>query len=62
MLMLELTTAVLAGGGGGGHCHLAFLSRSLLEDIVNGIMILSTDRFAIGDIIMLTPLVGFVEI
>ena len=30
---------------------IAFLSRSLLEDIISGIIILSTDRYALGDVV-----------
>jgi small-conductance mechanosensitive channel len=41
---------------------IAFLSRSLLEDMLNGILILSTDRYAIGDVIDVNnDMAGFVE-
>ena len=39
----------------------AFLSRNLLEDMLNGAMILWTDRYAIGDVIQVAQTIGFVE-
>ena len=39
----------------------AFLSRNLLEDMLNGILILSTDRYAVGDVIEINGLSGCVE-
>ena len=40
----------------------AYLSRNLLEDMLNGILILTTDRYAVGDVIDLGEgFVGFVE-
>jgi len=60
MLIVGIDPAVLAGAGVVAIA-IGFLSRSLLEDIVNGIMILSTDRFAIGDIINVDASGGFVE-
>ncbi|NQV10994.1 MAG: mechanosensitive ion channel family protein [Cyanobacteria bacterium] len=60
MLIVGIDPAVLAGAGLVAIA-IGFLSRSLLEDIVNGIMILSTDRFAIGDIINVDASGGFVE-
>lgn len=39
----------------------AFLSRNLLEDMLNGILILATDRYAVGDVIEINGLSGCVE-
>ena len=39
----------------------AFLSRNLLEDMLNSILILWTDRYAIGDVIDINGMGGLVE-
>ena len=39
----------------------AFLSRNLLEDMLNGILILATDRYAVGDVVEINGLNGCVE-
>lgn len=39
----------------------AFLSRNLLEDVLNGALILWTDRYVIGDVIKVGETVGLVE-
>lgn len=39
----------------------AFLSRNLLEDMLNGILILTTDRYAVGDVVEINSLSGCVE-
>ncbi|MGK7939970.1 MAG: mechanosensitive ion channel family protein [Crocosphaera sp.] len=39
----------------------AFLSRNVVEDMLNGILILWTDRYAIGDVIQVGTVCGFVE-
>ena len=38
-----------------------FLSRNVLEDILNGFLILAGDRFAIGDVVTIGTFGGFVE-
>ncbi len=48
--LLGFNPAVLAGAGLIAVA-VAFLSRSLLEDAISGIMILSTDRYALGDVV-----------
>ena len=48
--LIGINPSVLAGAGVVAVA-VAFLSRSLLEDIINGILILYTDRYAIGDVI-----------
>lgn len=40
---------------------LAFLSKNLLEDMLNGVLILWTDRYAIGDYVEINQLSGTVE-
>ena len=57
---LEIDTAVLAGAGGAALI-LGFLSRNILEDMLNGALILWTDRYAVGDVIKIGELSGFVE-
>ncbi|MDJ0844072.1 mechanosensitive ion channel family protein [Crocosphaera sp.] len=59
--IVGLNISILAGAGVFAIA-IAFLSRSLLEDMLNGILILSTDRYAIGDVIDVgNGMAGFVE-
>lgn len=59
--IVGLNISILAGAGVFA-ISIAFLSRSLLEDMLNGILILSTDRYAIGDVIDVgNEMAGFVE-
>ncbi|MDJ0678301.1 MAG: mechanosensitive ion channel family protein [Xenococcaceae cyanobacterium MO_167.B52] len=60
ILFLEIDTAILASAGGAALI-LGFLSRNILEDMLNGVLILWTDRYAIGDVINVGDLGGFVE-
>lgn len=39
----------------------AFLSRNLLEDLLNGILILGTDRYVVGDVVQIEEFAGLVE-
>jgi small conductance mechanosensitive channel len=39
----------------------AFISRNLLEDMLNGTLILITDRYAVGDVVDINGLAGYVE-
>ncbi|MDJ0683045.1 MAG: mechanosensitive ion channel family protein, partial [Xenococcaceae cyanobacterium MO_167.B52] len=48
--LLGFNPSVLASAGVVAVA-IAFLSRSLLEDIISGIVILSTDRYALGDVV-----------
>ena len=48
--LLGFNPAVLASAGVAAVA-VAFLSRSLLEDALSGIIILSTDRYALGDVV-----------
>ncbi|MEA5512174.1 mechanosensitive ion channel family protein [Crocosphaera sp. UHCC 0190] len=48
--IIGLDLSILAGAGIFAVA-IAFLSRNLLEDMLNGILILCTDRYAIGDVI-----------
>jgi small conductance mechanosensitive channel len=57
---LEIDTTVLASAGGAALV-LGFLSRNILEDMLNGALILWTDRYAVGDVIKVGELDGFVE-
>ncbi|MEL4896522.1 mechanosensitive ion channel family protein [Crocosphaera sp. Alani8] len=59
--IVGLNVSILAGAGVFAIA-IAFLSRNLLEDMLNGILILSTDRYAIGDVIDVgNGMAGFVE-
>ncbi len=57
---LEIDTAILASAGGAALV-IGFFSRNILEDMLNGALILWTDRYAIGDVIKVGELSGFVE-
>jgi len=50
LFLLGVNLAVLASAGVFAVA-VAFLSRSILEDLLNGILILSSDRYAIGNVI-----------
>ncbi|MGK7935478.1 MAG: mechanosensitive ion channel family protein, partial [Xenococcaceae cyanobacterium] len=58
--LLGIDTSILAGAGGAALL-VGFLARNVLEDMLNGILILWTDRYAIGDIITVGTVGGFVE-
>jgi small conductance mechanosensitive channel len=58
--VVGLSPSVLAGAGAIAVVF-AFLSRNLLEDMLNGILILVTDRYAVGDVVEINGLNGFVE-
>ena len=58
--LLGVDTSLLAGAGGAALL-VGFLARNVLEDMLNGILILWTDRYAIGDIITVGDVGGFVE-
>lgn len=48
--IMGIDPAVLAGAGVAAVA-IAFLSRNFLEDVLNGVLILCTDRYAIGDVV-----------
>ena len=61
MASMGVNPGVLAGAGIFAVA-IAFLARSLVEDMLNGILILWTDRFAIGDVVDLgSGMAGAVE-
>lgn len=60
VLLLGLDPTVLAGAGLVAVA-IGFLTRNLLEDMINGVLILCTDRFAIGDVINVGDKGGLVE-
>ncbi len=60
VMLLGIDLTVLASVGGVAFV-VAFLSRNVVEDMLNGILILWTDRYAIGDIIQVGTIGGFVE-
>ena len=57
---LGINLTVLASAGGVAFVF-AFLSRNVVEDMLNGILILWTERYAIGDVIQIGNISGFVE-
>ncbi|MEB3211707.1 MAG: mechanosensitive ion channel family protein [Leptolyngbyaceae bacterium] len=60
ILAFGINPSVLASAGAAAVI-IAFLSRNLLEDMLNGALILWTDRYAIGDVIQVDTIVGLVE-
>jgi small conductance mechanosensitive channel len=59
--VIGINPSVLAGAGALAAVF-AFLSRNVLEDMINGALILATDRYALGDVIDLGGgLSGLVE-
>ena len=53
--VIGLSPTVIASAGALAVVF-AFLSRNLLEDMLNGILILATDRYAVGDVIEINGL------
>ncbi|MDJ0660028.1 MAG: mechanosensitive ion channel family protein [Crocosphaera sp.] len=60
VMLLGINLTVLASAGGVAFV-VAFLSRNVVEDMLNGILILWTDRYAIGDVIQVGTIGGLVE-
>lgn len=60
IMVLGIDITVLASVGGVAFV-LAFLSRNVVEDMLNGALILVTDRYVIGDIIQVGSISGLVE-
>lgn len=60
LLLLGADQRVFTGAGVVA-VGLGLLARNLLEDLLNGVMILANDRYAIGDVITIPPHSGFVE-
>ena len=58
--LIGFDPSLLASVGGIAFV-IAFLSRNVMEDMLNGALILWTDRYAIGDIIKVGAVSGFVE-
>ncbi len=52
--------SILAGGAVIGLA-ISFGTQSLIKDVVNGCLILLEDRFAVGDVIIINDMDGFVE-
>ncbi len=48
--VIGIDSSILAGAGA-LTVIFAYLSRNLVEDIINGVLILASDRYAVGDII-----------
>ncbi|MBL1208896.1 MAG: mechanosensitive ion channel family protein [Geminocystis sp. GBBB08] len=58
--VIGLDINILAGAGVLAVAF-AFLSRNLLEDLLNGILILATDRYVVGDVVQVDQFAGLVE-
>ena len=58
--IIGINPVVLASAGAVALV-LAFLSQNLFKDMLNGLLILSTDRYAIGDLIEVNGMGGRVE-
>lgn len=58
--LLGIDPTVLASAGAAALL-IGFLSRNLIENMLNGILILWTDRYAVGDVIQVGNLSGLVE-
>ena len=58
--LIGFDPSLLASVGGIAFV-IAFLSRNVMEDMLNGALILWTDRYAIGDVIQVGPVSGLVE-
>ncbi|MGI0480190.1 mechanosensitive ion channel family protein [Geminocystis sp. CENA526] len=57
---IGINASVLTGAGAIAVVF-AFLSRNLVEDMLNGILIFATDRYAVGDVVNVNGLGGLVE-
>lgn len=57
---IGINASVLTGAGAIAVVF-AFLSRNLLEDMLNGILIFVTDRYAVGDVVNINNMAGLVE-
>lgn len=58
--VIGINPSIIAGAGALAVVF-AFISRNLLEDMLNGILILATDRYAVGDVVIINGLDGCVE-
>jgi small conductance mechanosensitive channel len=60
-LQLYVRDATAIASAGGAAVVVAFLSRNVLEDMLNGALILFTDRYVMGDLIKVGDISGLVE-
>lgn len=58
--ILGIATTVLASAGIVAAA-IAYFSQNLVRDAINGLLILLTDRYAVGDVILVDDVGGFVE-
>lgn len=58
--ILGIATTVLASAGIMAAA-IAYFSQNLVKDAINGLLILLTDRYAVGDVILVGDVGGFVE-
>jgi len=60
LLLVGINRSVLTGAGVVAVAA-GLLLRNLLEDFMQGLLIILTDRYAIGDVVIIAPHDGFVE-
>ncbi|WP_373481417.1 mechanosensitive ion channel family protein [Geminocystis sp.] len=60
LAVIGISPSILASAGALAVVF-AFLSRNLFDDMLNGILILTTDRYALGDVIEINGFMGCVE-
>jgi len=60
IVLIGINPAILAGAGAFALLT-AFLSRNIVENMLNGILILCTDRYAVGDVVEIGGYAGAVE-
>ena len=60
LAVIGISPSILASAGALAVVF-AFLSRNLFDDMLNGILILITDRYALGDVIEINGFMGCVE-
>lgn len=60
LLLLGLDRSLLTGAGVVAVA-LGLLLRNLVEDLIQGLLVITTDRFAVGDVVTIPPHTGLVE-
>lgn len=61
LALFNISTGSILAGGAVIGLAISFGTQSLIKDVVNGCLILIEDRFAVGDVININGMEGFVE-
>ncbi|MGV2827924.1 mechanosensitive ion channel family protein [Myxosarcina sp. GI1(2024)] len=61
LTLFNISTGSILAGGAVIGLALSFGTQNLVKDVVNGSLILLEDRFAVGDVIIINGMDGFVE-